>query len=182
MVAVTAWISHAVSARIGHPVFRSPLWWIVPSVVVGVLLYRVAGRGTGGPKFRAAVRADIARGVTAAHRVVVVDAIEVEEQEDEGPAYFVLTADGKTMVFAGQYLEGYKRKGFPWKAFEILEAPESKVFFGLVPDGARLAPSLRRGPLTWEEHKRFVAGSRNYAILDVAFEALKEGRITSGCN
>jgi hypothetical protein len=146
---------------------------MVPGVGVGLWLYRVAGRGTGGPQFRAAVRVDIARGVAAAHRVVAVDAIEVEEQEDEGPTYFLLTDDGKTMVFSGQYLESYKRKGFPWTTFEILEGPESKVFFGLVPDGARLAPSLRRGPLSWEEYKQFVSGSRNYAILDVAFDALK---------
>jgi hypothetical protein len=98
-------------------------------------------------------------------------AIEVEEGQEEGPSFFILTSDGRTMIFAGQYLDRYKGKGFPWKEFEILEAPESGIFFGLVPCGEPLRPSLRRSPFSDDELKRF--GADKYAILDVPFEALK---------
>jgi hypothetical protein len=173
-VAAVAWACRAVTSLLDTAAFRSPLWWVVPAAAVAVALYRISGRWTGGPRFRAAVRADLARGMAAAHRVVAVDAIEIEEQEDEGPTFFLLTGDGKTLLLSGQYLDPYARKGFPWSAFEILEAPESKVFFGLVPHGERLVPSVRRGPLSSDEYKRLVSPHRNYAILDVAFEPLKE--------
>ena len=172
-VAAFAWVCRAVTSLIDHSVFRSPLWWAIPTAVVSIALYRFSGRWTGGPLFRAAVRADLARGVAAVHRVEAVDAIEIEEQEDEGRTFFLLTGDGKTLLLSGQYLDPYVRKGFPWTAFEILEAPESKVFFGLVPQGDRLAASVRRGPLSWDEYRRLVSGHGKYAIVNVAFESLK---------
>ena len=153
----------------------SELVWIVPTAALAIALYIIAGRWTGGRAFRAKVREDVRGGVAAVHAVRAVDAVEVEEGEDEGPAYFVLTDDGTTLLFAGQYLGAYQRKGFPWKEFEILEAPRSKIFFGLVPRGERLAPSARRPPFTWEEFKIFARGKREYAVLDVDFQALKKG-------
>lgn len=177
-IGVVAWLLRTVHARLGRPLLDSDLIWIVLSVGLAVWLYRLGRRWTGGPGFRAAVRADLARGVVAVHRVVAVDAVEVEEQEDEGPSFFVLENDGSTLLFVGQYLDAYRRKGFPWKTFEILEAPESKIFFGLSPQGDRLVPSLRRPPLSWEEYKEFVAATRQYGVVDVDFEALKAGRLT----
>ena len=151
------------------------LVWIAPTAALAIALYIIAGRWTGGRAFRAKVREDVKGGVAAVHAVRAVDAVEVEEGEDEGPAYFVLTDDGTTLLFAGQYLGPYQRKGFPWKEFEILEAPRSKIFFGLVPRGERLAPSARRPPFSWEEFKTFAQGKREYAVLAVDFQALKKG-------
>jgi hypothetical protein len=173
-LAVLGWILAGAHRLLVPPQLRHPAWWLVPLIAAGALIYQIAGRWTGGPAFRAAIREDLRRGLAAAHRIKAVDAIEVDEQEDEGPAYFILTANGHTILFAGQYLEGYKRKGFPWTEFEILEAPHSKVFFGLVPIGDRLKPSTRRSPLAWEEYKTLCMGKRNYALLDLEFEALKE--------
>jgi hypothetical protein len=153
--------------------------WILPTALFGVGLYVVSSRWTGGRSFRAKVRADLAGGVAAAHRIVAVDTIQVEEREDEGPAFFVLTEEGETILFAGQYLESYKRKGFPWRSFEILEAPESRIFFGLVPLGARLTPSARRPPFSWEEFKRYRVRDHHYGIIDEDFNALKEAATTS---
>jgi hypothetical protein len=174
VVGAFGWVLRTVHLRLGHPLGGSELVWLLPSAALAIALYIIAGRWTGGRAFRAAVRQDLAGGVAAVHAVHAVDAVEVEEGEDEGPSYFVLTQDGSTLLFAGQYLAPYKRKGFPWKEFEILEAPRSKIFFGLVPRGERLAPSARRPPFTWEEFKTFARGKREYAVLDVDFDALKK--------
>jgi hypothetical protein len=64
---------------------------------------------------------------------------------------------GNTMLFAGQYLARLKGKGFPWRAFDIVEAPESRIFFGINPAGDRLQPSIKRPPFSWEEAKRLGA-------------------------
>jgi hypothetical protein len=81
--------------------------------------------------------------------------------------------------FACQYLDAYKRKGFPWTVFEILEAPESKIFFGLVPLGSKLAPSVRRAPFNSVELKSLGEMPRQYGVVDVDFAALREGRIVN---
>lgn len=166
----------AVLLRAAHRLVPSRLqhdaWWILPTAVFAAALYRLARRWTGGRAFRAQVRADLARGVAAVHRVSVIDAIEVEEQEDEGPAYFLRTSDGHTMIFAGQYLNACKRRGFPWREFEIVEAPASRVFFGLIPRGDTVRPSSRRPPLTWHEFKRFRLADRKYAVLELPFETI----------
>jgi len=168
-----AWLLRTSHVRLGRPLADSDLVWIVPTLALAIVIYVIAGRWTGGRALRAAIRKDLAGGVAAVHHVIALDAVEVEEAEDEGPAYFVLTEDGRTLLFAGQYLGPYKRKGFPWKSFEILEAPQSKIFFGLIARGEKLAPSARRPPFTWEEYKQFVRGIREYGVVDIDFAALK---------
>lgn len=91
---------------------------------------------------------------------------------------FILTDEGQTMIFAGQYLDRLKGKGFPWTSFDIVEAPDSRIFFRIVAAGERLTPSSRRPPLTWEEAKRFGILNETYRMLDVDFESLK--RSTGG--
>lgn len=165
MLATASWI---LRRFLGYP------WWIAVAAVLGVVFYVIGRRGTGGQALRRRIRADLAKGVAGVHRVVAEDAIEVEQAEDEGPGYFILTSDGRTMLFAGQYLERDKGLGFPWKEFEIVEAPESKVFFGLKPCGERLVPSLVRKPFTWEEYKKFSNAVRYYGVIDVPFGDLSK--------
>jgi hypothetical protein len=136
-------------------------------------LYFVSSRWTGGRSFRRKVRLDLARGEAALRRVAAVDAIEVAEREDEGHAYFLRTEYGRTMLFAGQYLEKYRRRGFPWKVFEIVEAPESQVFLDIVPIGDRLQPSSRRPPFSWEELKGFEGMNENYVLVNAEFDTLR---------
>jgi hypothetical protein len=154
------------------PVLGDYPWWAVPTGLGAWALYRASSRWTGGRDFRARVRRDLAGGSLAVRKVQALDAIEVEEQEDEGPSYFILTQDGRTILFSGQYLDRYRGKGFPWTSFEILEAPESGVFFGLRSLGERLAPS-RRPPFGWEERKALGSFNRNYQVVDVDFPSLK---------
>lgn len=169
------WLAHALQARAAEPgsLFAHPAWWAIPLAVFAGALYHRSGRWTGGRELRAQIRADLKRGQAAVRRVVATDAIEVEEGEDEGPAFFVKTEDGGTMLFAGQYLGRLKTKGFPWASFEIVEAPDSKRFFGIVAAGSPLKPSARRPPFSWQEATRFGALGGEYRFLDENFDSLK---------
>jgi hypothetical protein len=139
---------------------------------------RVSVREVGSLDRRAGVQGQGSRGSRtgeiAVRRVVAVDAVEIEEQEDEGPGYFILTADGTTLLFAGQYLDRLKSKGFPWTAFDVSEAPQSNVFFGISAAGDRLKPSARRPPLTFEEGKAYGTFNVKYRTVDGDFVSLKE--------
>jgi len=65
------------------------------------------------------------------------------------------------------------RRGFPWTAFEILEAPQSRLFIGLAKAGDKLTPTRRAEPLTWEETKTFGVLDGKYRVLDLDFTSLK---------
>ena len=177
-VAIVGFLLRAVyRAIVGDPTsVAGDAWWAIPTLAFAAALYGRAGRWTGGRATRQQIRADLKRGEVAVRRIVATDAIEVEEREDEGPAFFILTGDGTTMLFAGQYLDRLKRKGFPWTAFDIIEAPESKIFFDITPSGDRLRPSATRPPFTWEEMKSFGTNEKgDYRTVDVDFSALVRG-------
>src|SRR6187399_1018666 len=80
------------------------LWWVVPTATFMVFVLVRAKRWTGGPELRERIRADLQAGVLHLQRINVAEAIEVTEAEDEGPAYFLKTTDGRVLVFSGQYL------------------------------------------------------------------------------
>lgn len=142
-------------------------WWWLPTGAVGIALYLRAARWSGGRQLRRDIRADLRAGVVAVERLAVTEAIEVEEREDEGPGYILRTADGRTLVFAGQHIERYRRKGFPWRAFDVVNAPRSGVFLDLVAQGTTLPASSRRPPFSIEELRKYSgdAGSA-YQLLD----------------
>ena len=151
--------------------------WIVPTVAFAIWLYRYGARWTGGRRRRAEIRRDLARGEVAVHRVAAVDAVELEPMKDEGPSYFVRADDGTTVLFAGQYLDQYRTKGFPWTVIEIVETPESKIFLRLEVSGEKLPPSARHPPSAAAELRALAGSTRNYGVVDVEFDPLKEGRL-----
>jgi hypothetical protein len=163
------------------PVLSHPVWWIAPTCLLSWLLYRRSSRWTGGSEFRGQVRRDLAHGQLAIRRVEAVEAVAFEEVEDCGPCYVLLTRDGGTLLFDGQYLEGHRRRGFPWTSFEIREAPGSGVFFGLRRVGEPLMPSARLPALSFAERKALGSFNKPYQTVDVDFAALKErGHRTRG--
>jgi len=155
------------------PSLEHAAWWATPTVAFGLLLYALSRRWTGGAAFRAKVRMDLAAGVTQAESFSVLDAIEIEEEEDEGPGFVLRLADGRTMLMAGQYLEPYRRRGFPWSAFQIEAAPHSGQFFRLRRTGERLPLSGTRPPFSWPELKSFGDMDAHYWFLDRDFDSLR---------
>jgi hypothetical protein len=162
------------------PVLSHAAWWMAPTCLLGWFLYRRSSRWTGGPEFRRQVRRDLARGQLAVRQIEAVDAVAFEEVEDCGPCYILLTRDGQTMLFDGQYLETYRRRGFPWTCFEIREAPESGVFFGLRKAGDRLKPSAVVTSFSYAERKALGSFNKSYQTVEVDFVALKERGRTRG--
>jgi hypothetical protein len=148
-------------------------FWIIPGLVFAVWFYFRWQRWTGGNHGRANIRNDLARGEMAIHHIEVVDAIEIEELEDEGPSYFFLTSDKDVLYFSGQWLDREKRKGFPWTTFEIHDAPLSKIFFGLKKTGERFTPTFVRKALDWNTLKRHGAFKGKYRVLRESFDSLK---------
>ena len=111
-----------------------------PGAVVRAISLLI-GHWTGADAYRRNARADLARGQARVRRIEVVEAVLFEEREDEGPTIFVLTADGRTIVFSGQWLDRYARKKFPWRRVSIVEAPETGLLFALERDGEPVPPS-----------------------------------------
>lgn len=151
----------------------NPLLWIVPALAFAAWFYIRWQRWTGGGRGTVDIRNDLARGEVAIHHVQVLDAIEIEEVEDEGPSYFILTSEKEILYFNGQWLDREKRRGFPWQSFNILEAPVSKTFFGLKKTGEHFRPSYTRKALDWDTLKKFHAFKGRYHLLDLDFESLK---------
>lgn len=172
-VAVVGTVSASLAWQL--PALRAGPWWLLPTLGFGAWLFRVSGRWTGGTEFRRQVRRDLADGVVAVRRVRAVDAIEVEEAEDEGPAYFIQTEDDRTLYLAFQELARSKSRGFPWTEFELIEAPHSGVFFSIRKVGEKLVPSRVRAPLTREEARKLGGFDERYRVLDVDFSSLKQG-------
>lgn len=159
---------------ISHPLFAWDIWWIIPSLIFALWLARKAKNWTGGTQGVQDIKADLAEGNLAVHRITVADAIEIEEQEDEGPSFFVLTAEKKVIYFHGQEMDGWKRRGFPWKEFEIKETPRSKMLFRLKKQGGKFQPSFVRRPMSYEDVKRYSGNFKGrYRIIDEDFESLK---------
>jgi hypothetical protein len=130
-----------------------------------------------GRKDRNQMRADLACSSVEVLTITAVDAIKVEEAEDEGSTYFLKMENGLTLAMSGQYLYPYERRGFPWTVFEIREAAHSRHFFSLKQVGERLKPNIVRGPLPWRCVNSLGLLSARWKVIDVPFEEL-QGRIT----
>ena len=148
-------------------------WWIVPTAVVGLALYWRSRRWTGGRDLRARIRRDLKSNSAAVHVLSVVDAIKVEEAEDEGPTFFLKLETGETVAIGGQFLDRFVRRGFPWREFEIREAAESRLFLGLKSRGEPVAPSLVKPPLSRTAVHELGLASVRWKVLPVAFEELR---------
>ena len=117
-----------------------------------------------------ALAADQVRSTTYTIR----EAIEVEESEDEGPSYYLLLDDNRTLFLSGQYLHEPVEMGFPWRSFEVVEIPAGGWVLTLKPHGPSVGPIHTRPPFTVDE---LADGSipQDRAILELDFGALRGG-------
>jgi hypothetical protein len=148
-------------------------WWIVPTAAVGLALYWRSGRWTGGRGLRARIRRDLEANTATVHVLSVVDAIKVDEAEDEGPTFFLKLETGETVAMGGQFLDRLVSRGFPWKQFEIREAAESGLFLGLEGRGERVVPSLVKPPLSMATVRELGIASARWRVLPIAFDELR---------
>src|SRR5262245_4754542 len=99
----------------------------------------------------ARVAAEIASGRVRSTIYDVTDAVAVEEAEDEGPSYYLLLDDGRTLFLSGQYLYEPVDSGFPWESFEVVRVPSGQWVIRVVPLGPPLTPSGTRAPFSFED-------------------------------
>jgi len=147
--------------------------WVVPTAVVALALYWRSRRWTGGRDLRARIRRDLKSNTAAVHVLSVVDAIKVEEAEDEGPTFFLKLETGETVAIGGQFLDRFVSRGFPWRQFEIREAAESGLFLGLKSRGEPVVPSLVKPPLSTATVRELGIPGVRWKVLPVAFEVLR---------
>jgi hypothetical protein len=145
----------------------------VPTTAVGLALYWLSRRWTGGRDLRARIRRDLEANTATVHVLSVVDAIKVEEAEDEGPTFFLKLETGETVAMGGQFLDRFVSRGFPWRQFEIREAAESRLHLGLEGRGERVVPSLVKPPLGMATVRELGIASVRWKVLPVAFDELR---------
>lgn len=153
--------------------------WLLPTAALAYILYRRAGRWTGGPAFRQLVRQDIDQGEARLTVIRPVDVTEVEELEDEGPTFIVRTDEDDWVLLAGQELVRHKSRGFPWSQFSVNEAPHSGTFFGLARMGDPVPVERTIPPLPYELARELGAADRTFTVLDDAGVALLDNVFAS---
>ena len=118
------------------------------------------------------VAEEIAAGQVRSTIYTIKDAIAVEEAEDEGPGYYLLLDDGRTLFLSGQYLYGPAENGFPWKSFEVVRAAHGGWTLRVAALGASVTPSWTRRPFYDDEYE---SGGvpEDGAIESRDFESLK---------
>jgi len=85
---------------------------------------------------------DIANGEAEVQKLDIVDAIKVEEFEDEGSNYYLKLKDGEVMFLSGQYLyEPEARGSFPATRVSLAFAPFSRELLNFGCEGEPLAAS-----------------------------------------
>lgn len=135
---------------------------------------RTAGRAIGAE--RDAFAADLRGGRVVAETFDVLDAIHVEEREDEGSTYYLKLADGSVLVLRGQYLYDVEGDGsFPSTRVTLTRAPQSRLVFDLACVGRPLPASSERPPFTREEY-RAGAIPADGDVLAADFESLRGRR------
>ena len=102
----------------------------------------------------------------------VVDAVRVEEAEDEGSQYYLKLEDGRVAFLAGQYLYELEESGtFPNRVVTVTRAPHAAVVLDVATEGDAFAASATRPPFGAQEYKRGGIPADG-ALVDVDFTSL----------
>jgi hypothetical protein len=101
------------------------------------------------------LRADLREGSVEVRQYTAVDAVRVEEAEDEGTGFFVKLTDGRILFLVGQYLyEREEDKAFPCDRFQYTTTPHSRWFLDFECMGQYFPPSYSRRAFPRSEWKR----------------------------
>jgi hypothetical protein len=116
---------------------------------------------------------DLAAGKAACTTYDVVDALKVEELEDEGASFYLALADGRVLFLSGQYLDdAVEERKFPCARFTLVRAPKSGLFLDLEAIGAPLPASGTLPAITPEDH-RAERAPYDGDVLALDFETLR---------
>jgi hypothetical protein len=153
----------------------APPIWLAITAIISVAIFVRSKKWTGGPDLRRKIRQDLEAGVSRTTIIEPAIVTEIEEQEDEGPSYIVVTKERESVLLTGQWLVRLKMRKFPWSKFEVSEAPMSGRFFGVYNRGVPFPVSQKRGPLSFEHAKALGCFHSNYIVLDDDAKKLLQG-------
>ena len=154
---------------------------LVPALVAGLAAAAVFARLRRAHRrdpWYARLDRDLAEGLARESTCQVVDAIRVEEFEDEGSQYYLRLRDDRVLFLAGQYLYEPEEEGrFPRSEVSVVRAPHTGTVLDLRCEGAPVAVSGVRAPFDMEDHR---AGRvpEDGQLVDVPFESLRPPRST----
>lgn len=101
------------------------------------------------------LRMDLETGKGEVRTYRAVDAIRVEEFEDEGTGVFLKLEDGRILfVFGQHFYELEEKKQFPCREFQIEQTPNAKWFLEFKCTGSYFPPSYSRSPFNKQDIKR----------------------------
>lgn len=90
---------------------------------------------------------DVHAGTAEVSRYDVVDALAVEEFEDEGLSYYLELVDGRVVFLTGQYLyEPVEQGQFPARRVEVVRTAVTATVLRVIALGPPLPPSATRPP------------------------------------
>lgn len=146
---------------------------IVVSLLVGASIYVRVQRNPRRRQQADRLRAELEQGEAELSRFQVVDAIGVDEFEDEGLSFYLKLEDGRVLFLSGQYLyEPVEERSFPSTRIEVVRTPTTRQLLGLNVLGTYVPPSAQRPPFQDEEYRRG-AVPEDGSLLDVDFESLR---------
>jgi hypothetical protein len=101
------------------------------------------------------LRADLREGSGEVRQYTAVDAVRVEEAEDEGTGFFVKLTDGRILFLVGQHFyELEEDKAFPCDRFEYTRTPHSRWLLDFECTGNYFPPSYSRPAFPRSDWKR----------------------------
>jgi len=127
-------------------------------------------------KRRDAARArDVAAGVAEVTRYEVVEALQVEEYEDEGEGFFLGLRDGRVLFLDGWLTADLEQaQQFPSTALEVSRALSTRLVLDVTPCGTYLPPSATLPPFPLDRLRRGEVPA-NGAVLDLDLGSIRRG-------
>jgi hypothetical protein len=105
----------------------------------------------------------------------VIDAINVEEQEEEGSMYFLQLRDGRILFIAGQHLYDLEEeKRFPNTRFQAVRTPRTRHLLDFVCLGDYLPPTGRGRAFTVHDYDAGLV-PEDGDVWEGDFDALRAG-------
>ena len=134
-------------------------------------------------KEREAHALDLAAGTAVCSTFEAVDALRVEELEDEGSAYYLKLSDGRVLFLQGQYLYQYEGRGededgkpaqanFPSNRFTVERTAGSHMVLDMIDFGRLMPVSGVLPPFTLDERSDDNVPN-DWDILTIDFETLR---------
>ena len=164
-----------VCVRTNHLSLLESPWFLIIILVIWICISVALSRWQKGRQANvyAALRDRAATEVAHVYSFSAIDAIQVEEFEDEGSSYFLRLANGEVLFLTGQYLYDYEEsRRFPCSDFDVVRRSGLDYVLEVVCRGKYITPSKISKPFRLAQ---FEAGTvpEDMHLVDVQWEEIE---------